>query len=36
MIGADAGYSVIDEMPVFLFVFAVPAFVAFVLWRKSR
>jgi hypothetical protein len=36
MIGADAGYSVTDEMPVFLFVFAVPALVAFVLWRKSR
>ena len=34
--GADAGYSITDAMPVFLFVFSVPALVAFVLWRKSR
>ncbi len=36
MVGADAGYSVTQAMPVFLLVFAVPALVAFVLWRKSR
>jgi hypothetical protein len=36
IVGANAGYTVTDAMPVFLFVFAVPALVAFVLWRKSR
>jgi hypothetical protein len=30
----NAGYSVSDELPVFLLVFAVPALVALLLWWK--
>jgi hypothetical protein len=36
IVGASAGYSVTDEMPIFLLVFALPAIGAFVLWRKLR
>jgi len=31
-----AGYSVADEAPVFLVVFAVPAALALLLWWKLR
>lgn len=31
---AKAGYSVKDEFPIFIVIFAVPAMVAIVLWRK--
>jgi len=31
-----AGYSVADEAPVFLVVFAVPAALALLLWWKVR
>ena len=30
---SQAGYSVAEELPIFLIVFAIPAAVAFVLWR---
>jgi len=29
-----AGYSVAEELPIFLFIFAVPALVAGLLWWK--
>ena len=31
-----AGYSVADEAPIFLLVFAVPAAIALVTWFKYR
>ncbi len=31
---ARAGYSVGEEFPIFLVIFAIPAVAAFVLWRK--
>jgi hypothetical protein len=31
-----AGYSVKDETPIFLLVFAVPAAAALILWSRSR
>lgn len=31
-----AGYSVQAELPIFLVIFAVPAAVALVVWRKAR
>ena len=31
-----AGYSVADEAPVFVLVFAIPAAVALLIWRKLR
>ena len=30
---SQAGYSVAEELPIFLVIFAIPAAVAFVLWR---
>ena len=33
---AQAGYSVADEAPVFVVVFAIPAIVAYLIWRKLR
>jgi hypothetical protein len=33
---AKAGYSVADEFPIFLLIFAVPAAVAFLLWWRLR
>ncbi len=33
---ARAGYSVNEELPVFLIVFAVPAAVGFAIWWKCR
>ena len=32
----QAGYSVVDEAPIFLLVFAVPAAVALIAWWKLR
>jgi hypothetical protein len=32
----QAGYSVADELPIFLVVFAVPAVVALLVWWKLR
>ncbi|MGL6045051.1 MAG: hypothetical protein ACRC02_01165 [Vogesella sp.] len=31
-----AGYSVMEELPIFLLVFAVPAMLAYALWRQLR
>jgi uncharacterized membrane protein YwaF len=31
---ARAGYSVREELPIFLVIFAIPAVVAAILWRK--
>jgi hypothetical protein len=31
---AQAGYSVAEELPIFLLIFAVPAAAAFVVWWK--
>jgi len=31
-----AGYSVKEEVPIFLLVFAVPTIVALVVWRKTK
>ena len=31
-----AGYTVVEELPIFLVVFGVPAAVAFVVWKKAR
>jgi len=33
---ARAGYSVADEAPIFLLVFAIPALVALLVWWKLR
>lgn len=33
---AGAGYSVADELPIFLLVSTVPAIAALFLWRKRR
>jgi hypothetical protein len=33
---AQAGYSVQDELPILLFIFAVPAAVALVVWWKFK
>jgi len=33
---AKAGYSVKDELPIFLVIFAVPAGVALVVWWKTK
>ena len=33
---AKAGYSVKDELPIFLVIFAVPAVVALVVWWKCK
>ena len=32
---ARAGYSVMEELPIFLIIFGLPAAVAVVVWRKS-
>ena len=31
---AEAGYSVMEELPIFLLIFGLPATAAGVLWRK--
>ena len=33
--GTRAGYSVTEELPIFLLIFAAPAVVAAFIWRKS-
>jgi hypothetical protein len=33
-IGMRHGYSVMDEAPIFVIVFAVPAAVGYIIWRK--
>jgi len=33
---AEAGYTVADELPVFLVVFGVPAAIALLLWRRKK
>ena len=33
---AKAGYSVKDELPIFLVIFAVPSAVALVVWWKAK
>jgi len=33
---AKAGYSVKDELPIFLVIFAVPAVAALVVWWKTK
>ena len=33
---AKAGYTVKEELPIFLVIFAVPALFAFILWQKFK
>jgi hypothetical protein len=33
---SEAGYTVKDELPIFLVIFAVPAVVALVVWWKTK